>query len=287
MPGKRCRKNRPKIPNIVVVSDTHVGCRLALMAPDGAALDDGGKVMPSTLQLKIWEQWEQFWGEVVPGWVDGEPFYVVHNGDAVDGTHHNATTQWSHNLEDQAEHAYQILKPVVELCEGRYYHIRGTEAHIGKSGVEEERLAKRLGAIPNEHGQFARWELWKRLDGDNGGLIHFLHHIGTTSSSAHETSAINAELAAMYADAGRFGDEPPKVVVRSHRHQSAEIRLPTIGGYASCFVTAAWQLKTPYVWKISGARVRQPQLGGSLVRLGTSELHTQHHVVRMQRSREE
>lgn len=280
----RSRKNTPKIRNIVVVSDTHVGCRLALMHPDGAEIDDGGSVMPSPLQRKIWDHWDEFWGEVVPRWVHGEPFCVVHNGDAIDGTHHNATTQWSHNLEDQGQHAYKLLKPVVDLCEGRYYHIRGTEAHVGKSGAEEEALAKRLEAIPNEYGQHARWELWKRL-GDS--LCHFLHHIGTTSSAAHETSAINAELAAMYADAGRFGDEPPRVVCRSHRHQSAEVRLPCDGGYATCFVTAAWQMKTPYAWKIAGARVRQPQLGGSLIRLGDEELHTRHHVIRMERSREE
>jgi hypothetical protein len=252
-----------------------------LLHPDGAELDDGGTYIPSKFQKKIWSMWDEFWGEWVPKATHGEPYIVVHNGDCVDGVHHGSTSQWSHNLGDQSEHAYKLLKPVVESCEGRYYHIRGTEAHVGKAGTEEERLAKRLGAIPNEEGQHARYELWMRLD---GRLCHFLHHIGTTSSAQHEASAINSELAAMYADAGRFGLEPPMVVVRSHRHRCAEVRLPAQGGYATSMVTASWQGKTSYAWKIAGARVNTPQMGGSLIRAGDQEIHTRHCVFNLERS---
>lgn len=280
--SRRARK-AAGIRNVIVISDTHVGCRLALCHPAGAALDDGGTYQPSPLQRKVWGYWQEFWGEWVPRATHGEPFAVVHNGDAIDGVHHGATTQWSHNLGDQGEHAHAVLKPVVTACEGRYYHIRGTEAHVGKSGAEEERLAKRLGAIPNEEGQHARYELWLRV---SGHLCHFLHHVGTTSSSAHESSAVNAELAGMYADAGRWCRESPRIVVRSHRHRSIEIRLPANDGYATVFVTPAWQLKTPFAWKIAGARISTPQIGGSLIRVGDEELHTRHYVRDIGRSQE-
>lgn len=279
----RRRKPSNEIRNVVVISDSHVGCRLALCHPDGASLDDGGVYMPSRLQLKIWSMWEEFWGEWVPRVTHGEPFTVVHNGDCIDGVHHGSTTQWSHNLRDQSEHAYKILKPIVDLCEGRYYHIRGTEAHVGKSAVEEERLAQRLGAVPNQEGQHARYELWMRVDGH---LCHFLHHIGVTSSAQHEASAINSELTALYADAGRWGHESPLVVVRSHRHRCAEVRLPCRNGYATSMVTACWQLKTPFAWKVAGARVTTPQLGGSLIRAGDEELHTRHCVFNVGRTPE-
>lgn len=280
MPKKR---TRVEIRNVVVISDQHVGDGLGLCHPDGAALDDGGTYYPSKLQRKAWDFWEEFFGEWAPRATKGEPFIVVNNGDVIDGVHHGSTTQWSHNLGDQSEHAYQILKPVVDLCEGRYYHIRGTEAHVGKSAVEEERLAKRLGAIPSEEGQHARYELWLRV---GGYLCHFLHHIGTTSSSQHETSALNAEYAAMCVDAARFGREPPVIVARAHRHRNSEIRLPSRGGYATVFVTACWQLKTPFAWKVAGARVTTPQMGGSLIRVGDEELHTRHCVWDIQRTRE-
>lgn len=274
------RKNKD-IRNIIVFSDTHIGCKLALVHPDGAELDEGGLYKPSPLQLKLWAIWEQFWQEWVPRVTHGEPFAVVHNGDAIDGSHHHATTQWTQNLADQRRHAERILKPVVEACEGRYYHIRGTEAHVGQSGTEEEQLAKSLGAIKSKEGHHARWELWKRL-GDN--LIHFTHHIGTTSSAAHETSAVNAELASAFNEAGRWGHAPPQIIVRSHRHRSCEIRMPAKWGYATAFVTPAWQLKTPYVFRIPGGRNSTPQVGGSLIRLGDEELHTRHMVIDIGRS---
>jgi hypothetical protein len=277
-------KRKEDIRNVIVISDTHVGCQMALCHPDGAALDAGGFYDPSELQRKVYAIWDQFWSEWVPRVTHREPFAVVHNGDAIDGSHHNSTTQWSHNINDQVEHAVQLLTPVVEACEGRYYHIRGTEAHIGQSGVDEENLAKKLGAIPNETGNFARWELWKKI---GPHLVHFSHHIGTTSSAAHETSAVNAELASCFNEAGRWGHAPPAVVVRSHRHRSCEVRLPAKWGYATGFVTPAWQLKTPFVFRIPGGRTSTPQIGGSIIRLGDEELHTRHFVVDIGRGRTE
>jgi len=276
-------RNTKEINNVIVISDTHIGCKLAICHPDGADLDDGGTYKPSKMQKKIWDMWEEFWGEWVPRVTHGEPYVVVHNGDAIDGVHHNSTTQWSHNLGDQSKHAEKILQPVVDLCEGRYFHIRGTEAHVGKSASEEERLARSLGATPNEEGQYARYELWLWV---GEFLSHFLHHIGTTSSAQHEASAVNAELSAIYTDSGRWGRKPPMVVVRSHRHRCSEVRLPSKGGYATALVTACWQVKTPFAWKIAGARVTTPQIGGSLIRSGDEELHTRHCVWETGRSKE-
>lgn len=273
MRSKRAKKSN--IRNLVVVSDTHCGDRLGLCPRDGAHLDDGGMYIPSRLQCVVAGWWAEFWGEWVPQATHGEPYSVVVNGDMIDGDHHGATHQISHNLEDQCEVAYRMFQPVVELCEGRFYVVRGTEAHVGKGGVEEERLAKRLGAIPNREGQYARWELRIRV---GESLCQILHHIGTTGSSAHETSALNAEIAAVLTDAARFHREVPRMIARGHRHRCCEVRLPTKFGYLTCFVTAGWQMKTPFAYKVAGARVTAPQIGGSLIRQGDMEIHTRHQV---------
>lgn len=270
-----------EIKNLIVISDTHSGCRLALCPPGGIKLDDGGTYLPSDLQLKIWGHWEEFWGNWVPEFCRGEPFAVVHNGDALDGVHHGSTTQISQNIGDQLELAYKIMRPIVERCEGRYYHIRGTEAHVGKSGIYEEQLAKRLGAIPNAEGQFARYELWKRV---GSALVHCLHHIGTTGSAAHETSALNAELAAMYVEAARWNEEPPDYVVRSHRHRSSSINVDSAKGFAAVIVTPAWQGKGPFPYKIPGARVSSPQFGGIGIRQGDVEHYYRRKVWPIKRS---
>ena len=205
------------------------------------------------------------------------------NGDALDGVHHGSTTQWSQNLGDQEEMAIGILQPVVAACDGRYYHIRGTEAHSGKSSTEEERLAKALGAIPNDEGQHARYELWAHI---GAGLAHLSHHVGTAGSLACETGALTRELSEAYVEAGRWNNEIPDVICRSHRHRNSEVRIQTYKGFATIFTTPAWQLKTPFTYKIAGARQATPQIGGSVIRCGDEDVYTRHFVRTVSRPKE-
>lgn len=265
-------KKKP-VNNVIVVSDLHCGCRMGLLAPEGAVLDGGLEVKPSRLQLKVWELWTEFWDVWVPKVTRGEPYVVVINGDSLDGVHHNSTTQVSHDLNDQANIAADILRPVAERAEA-FYMIRGTEAHGGPSGVEEERLAKSLGAVRTNY-QHATHELWLEV---GNCLVHFLHTIGTTGSAAYESSGPQKELINAYAESGQWGRRPPNVVVRSHRHRHIEIRVPTSLGYGIVFVTCGWQLKTPFAYKIAGARQSQPQIGGSLIRQGDEDWFTRHMV---------
>jgi hypothetical protein len=267
MPKKRSPQlgtRKVEVDNLVVVSDTHSGCGLALLRPEGFVTDEGNAVLPSPLQRKLWDFWETFWGEFVPEATRGEPFAVVHNGDALDGVHHNSVYQLTHNLERQQEIAEQLLKPVVALADGRYYHVRGTEAHVGKSAQQEEALAKALDAIPSTDGHRARWDLWKKV-GDR--LIHALHHIGTTGSQAYEATAVHKELIESFAEAARWDtDRVPDMIVRSHRHRYIETTFATRHGRGTAVVTPGWQGKTPFAWKIPGARLSRPQFGGVVIR---------------------
>jgi hypothetical protein len=268
------------IANLVVVSDLHVGCQLGLCHPDGARLDGGGVYHPSILQRKVWDWWEEFWQSFVPSATKGEPYAVVINGDILDGVHHNSTTQWSHNLTDQAIMARSILAPVVSGCGGRFYVVRGTESHVGQSAQEEERLSRELGAIANVQGQFARYELWKMV-GDR--LVHCLHHIGTTGSQAYEATAVHKELIESITEAGRWNRRFPDCVVRSHRHRYIEDVIPTANGKAVACVTPAWQLKTGYVFRVAGGRLSEPQIGGLVIRVAHGELFVRPWVQSLER----
>lgn len=269
--------------NIIVISDLHCGCRLGLCPPEGVPLDDGGTYQPSRLQQKVWTWWREFWDDWVPRVTKGERFAVVTNGDVLDGVHHGSTTQISHNLTDQARIAETVLLPIAERAHGLWM-VRGTEAHVGPSATEEERLAQTLEAVPNEDGQRARWDLWLDLAGRR---IHFLHHIGSTGSNAYEATAVGRELVEEYNEAARWGRKRPDCIVRSHRHRHIEVRVPTDQGFAAAFVTPGWQLKTPFAWKIAGARLATPQFGGSLIRLGDEDLYTRHRVWSIEPTREE
>lgn len=284
----RKRHVRPR--SLIVVSDIHAGCRLAICPPEPVHLDDGGTYTASDFQQRIWKLWREFWDEWVPTVTNGEPYDLVINGDAIEGTHHRATTPISHNIDDQQQIAELVLRPIVEKCKasgGSYYHIRGTEAHVGQSAEFEERLARTLGAVKNDEGQSARWDLWKRVGDERGPLVNLLHHIGTTGSAAHEASAVNAELTATFVEAARWRREPPDFVVRSHRHRMIAVDVETGRGHGAAIVTPCWQGKTPFTWKIPGARVSEPQFGGILIRQGDRSNYYDRKVWSIARSRTE
>jgi hypothetical protein len=267
-------KRRPAPRSVIVISDTHCGCRMGLFPDRPVMLDGGIEASPSLLQRKVWALWLEFWNEWVPEATKGEPYIVVMNGDAIDGVHHGSKTQVSQNFADQQAIAVECLSPVVEKAH-TYYHIRGTEAHVGPSGEQEELLARQLGAKPDSEGHAARWELYLDL---HGHLCHFTHHIGTTGSSAYESTAPYKEQVESYLDAGRWDRKPPQVIARSHRHRHIEVRSPSRDGHSVVLVTPGWQLKTPFVYRMPGARASQPQIGGCLIRVGDHQLYTDSRV---------
>ena len=257
-----------KLKNLIVISDLHCGCKLGLCPADGVTLaEGGGRYIPSPMMQKIWDYWREFWDEWVPWVTHRQPFGIVVNGDAVDGRHHGSTHQISQNLSDQDEIAYQVLAPLVDRCKGKFWMVKGTEAHVGPSGEQEELLARRLGAIPDSTGAHARYELWKYLGGTRA-LLHIMHHVGTTGSSAYESTAVYKELVESYVEAGRWGNRPPDCIVRSHRHRHFETKISSAGGRAISVVTPAWQCRTPFTFKVPGGRIAQPMIGGICIRTG-------------------
>jgi len=251
--------------NLVVFSDPHFGCQSGLCPPDGASLSGGGRYKCSRLQAIVFSWWQEFWNEFVPAATHGEPYIVLSNGDTLEGRHHQATTQFSQNLADQQKLAVRVLRPIIRKAE-RFYMVRGTEAHVGPDAENEEKLAEQLKAKQTIDGNYSRYDLWLRM-GDH--LIHALHHIGVTSSTQHETSALNSELSAELVEAAKMHRQPPSVILRAHRHRASEVRIPTDEGPITVAVTPGWQLKmlalntplpTPSGWTTMG----EVQVGGVL-----------------------
>jgi len=272
------------VPNVVVISDLHCGCQMGLCIDRPVRLDGSGHYTPSRLQRIVWQYWLTFWRKFVPWATHGEPFAVVVNGDAIEGVHHGAKTQISQNISDQTCLAMEILRPIAESAAAGLYVVRGTESHVGKSAEHEETLARELGAVPDEDGHHTRYELWLRV---GRGLVHCMHHIGSTGVSHYESTAVMRELAEAYQEAGRWEDEPPDIVVRSHRHRHIQVTVPTRLGYGIAMCTAGWQLHTPYARRIAGARQAPAQFGGSVIRQGDHDLYALHWTRTVGRSREE
>lgn len=269
-----------KIKNAVAISDTHFGCRLGLCPAEGLDLDDGGHYEPSDNQKKVWGYWLNFCNVWLPRTLHKEKFVLIHNGDVVEGRHHSVTTQISQNLADQLRLAKLVLSPLVEKASA-YYQVRGTEAHVGQSAELEEILAQELEAIPTKEGRHSRWELWLRV---GRGLVHFLHHIGTTGSVAYETTAVNKEIVEEYTEAGKTRQIPPDIVVRSHRHRFSLVDVGEEMGSGISVTTPGWQLQTPLTWRSPRGRVSPPQFGGIVIRQGDEELHVRRKIYSIVRS---
>jgi hypothetical protein len=62
---------KARVRNIIVISDTHAGCQLALCPPI-VKLDGGGTYQQSDLQNKLWVMWGFFWKKWVPEVTKGE-----------------------------------------------------------------------------------------------------------------------------------------------------------------------------------------------------------------------
>lgn len=251
-----------KIEHIIVVSDIHAGSSVAVCPPN-FKLDDGGVYRFSRMQSVLWSWWQEFWTEWVPMVTAGDPYIVIVNGDIIDGQVKGSTAQVSVNMEDQARIALELLDPVAKAASGIHI-VRGTEAHNGKSGLWEERIAESLGARKAEGGRYSSWDLWMNFKGQ---LIHFAHHIGCTSSTAAETSALSRELSAAFVESGQFHNRYPDMIVRSHRHRFSQIAIPTAKDVAQVVVTPSWQLHTPHGHRL-GLSMRTPQIGGICISHG-------------------
>lgn len=241
---------------ITVVSDLHIGSSVGLCDESGFQLSDGGVYLGSKFQNAIWKAWQSFFSFANSISANAEKKILIINGDLVDGAHHNTVALATNNIESQEDAAIRMLQPVTKDFDMTFV-TRGTEAHTQPGAQSDERIAKGIGAVKDEIGQYSRWQLW--LDVDNV-IFNIAHHIGTTSSAAYESSAVMREMVAGLVEAGQWGQRLPDVMIRSHRHRFIGLMIPSINGMIQGIVTPGWQLRSPYVERID--RMRMPHIGG-------------------------
>jgi hypothetical protein len=251
------------IPHVVSVADLHSGSSVAL-CPEVVKLDEGGTYRASPQQRWLHERWEEAW-KWAASIIKHDRWGFEYNGDGVEGQHHGCIEPFSLNITTQAQVFMALLEPKIEKASWRGF-VRGTESHDGKQCQALEWAARMLGA--NQiGGNYTNW----LLNVDLGGyLVNYAHHIGTTTSAAYETSALNRELAAAFVEAGQWGEGRPDCLVRSHRHRYSSIEIPTSNDVARVVVTPAWQLHTPFSHKV--AVNRRPQVGMVILSIEHGEL---------------
>lgn len=242
------KKLAPARPVVIAnVGDIHAGSSVAI-SPPVIPLDDGGEYHASKAQLWLYQNWLAYWKRVdeVRKAANAD-LYIILNGDAVDGDHHNTSQLISRNPGAQYTVLADLLKTPLALKPDQVYVVRGTEAHVGHSASHEEGIAnglmrdKRPIIGDPDTGTSSWWHL--RMDVHNTRL-DVTHH-GRTGMREHTRAGI-ASLHAhdILLSHVKSNDQPPNLCLRAHFHRfndsndACSVRVVTNG---------AWQLKTGYV----------------------------------------
>jgi hypothetical protein len=238
---------------LAAVSDLHSNSTIGL-CPPRFKLDDGGTYEASKPQQWLWQCWLSYWQEIKDLAASlSLNVAVVVNGDSTDGDHHDTPQIITRNLDDQLDIALEVLKPALDVAD-KHFIIRGTEAHSGKSGWMEERLAKETGAVANDDTH-SWWHLLLDLD---GVVFDIKHHPESGSmrpwTSGAESNRIAAILVYEYARSGVM----PHVALRAHRHG---FRNSGKTHPIEVFTTPPWQLTTAFGHRI-GVGGNKNAIGG-------------------------
>lgn len=248
---------------LVVLSDGHVGSTVGLW-PGAHRVEGGGEYHANEYQLWLRDCWTEMLTEVAT--FRPKPV-VVYNGDPIQGVNYRDGQLVTNKMDIQVDAALQLYRPLRKLA-SRWFQIRGTEWHEGKSAEFVELMAARLDAEPDpSSGQWSWWELYLDV---GGPVVHFAHHVGVSSVPWYEATVPLRDTLMQLAELWRFyGERAPNVrmVVRSHRHRYIHVDAPPD---IHVVVTPAWQLKTAFGYKRATAMV--PQIGYVVIEWDGQEL---------------
>jgi hypothetical protein len=244
---------------LALVSDLHTNSTIGL-CPPYVELDDGGSYRASATQKWLWRNWQDYWQRVAKARA-GKRLYIIVNGDAADGDHHDTPQIITRNPATQRKIAGQVLEVGTSLTQSgdRLFFVRGTESHVGKSGWLEEELGEDLRAERDtDTGAASSWHLRMEVE---GVALDIAHHGKLGARPWTRANAVNALAAATIMEHAERGEKPPQLVIRAHRHKTAD----SYDNYHVCraIQMPAWQLMTAFSHKVATGSLAD--IGGLIV----------------------
>ena len=229
---------------VICIADTHINSTVGLSAPE-ITDDDGDIYRQSLIQEWLWHNFNKCISDI-KRLTKGYRRNIILNGDIVDlDAKHRSNQMVSRNPATVMELADLTLEPVLDIAD-RLFVVRGTEAHVGRSGWIEESLAQRYGAVPDKDlGNSSWWHLRAMFSGVRFDIAHH------TSMGTLEWTYPNMIFRLVQQTRLRYmnwGEQPPDVVVRAHRHVHVDtgLTLSTRGVCLPC-----WQYATSYLYRIN------------------------------------
>jgi hypothetical protein len=249
----------------LVLSDGHVGSTVGLW-PGSHPIEGGGEYWANKYQVWLGECWQAMLTEVAA--FRPKPI-VIYNGDPIQGVSPKDGQLITNRVDIQIRAAHEVYQPLRRLA-SRWYQVRGTEWHEGKSAEFVELLAANLQTERDPaSGQWTWWELYLAVE-EGGPVIHFAHHVGMSSVPWYEATVPLRDTLLLLAELWRFyGQRAPNVrmVVRSHRHRFIHVDAPPD---LHAVVTPAWQLKGAFSHKKAASML--PQIGYVVIEWDGQEL---------------
>lgn len=191
---------------------------------------------------------------------------LVHNGDAIDGDHHNSADVCTTNELEQADIHIEIMEDIKKRIGWQrgdeLYYTRGTGLHVKKW---EDYIADRTNSVFS--GAFGAWE---RLELKiNGRLFIWSHHGAAAGYGASEGNALRNKLKSFQEMRVKYGGEMPSVIFFGHVHQPIyavhayhqNLEYKEIRGV----ITPSWQRKTAFAWQV--ATLAPSVIGGVYVKV--------------------
>jgi len=238
---------------VILVADTHINSKTALCAPS-IYDDDGNKHEQNKIQKWLWLKWKTCIKDI-DELTSGYKRTVVFDGDIIELDAKNRSNQViSKNPSTILSTVDKTIQPLEALSD-RMFVIRGTEAHVGKSGWIEDMMAEKYQAITDpETNRFSWWHLRAKFAGVKFDIAHHASMGTLPWTYANNVMKLVQLTRYHYLD---WNEEPPDVVVRAHNHRFADSgeTFSTRGVFLPC-----WQFHNSYLYRI-GKENDRPHIG--------------------------
>lgn len=245
---------------LAILSDMHSGSSRALFL-NREWQDEHQNHKPNDKQREIYKVFERCM-QYTSERRKGKRLIAIHNGDAIEGLHHNSYLQICVlNTDSQREIHTELMDTFLRKAKfsrkdgDRLFYVRGTETHVEDKETE---IAKDLGAEKANGEQYVFDHLELEV---NGRLIWVVHHGKKRGAGANEGNSLRNFLRDIYFDCQKVGKRPPDLLISGHTH------TPTwnvfVGRKESGYhiihgvICPSWQAKTRFAYKIAPVDVNE------------------------------
>ena len=240
----------------VVVSDFHSGSNHALFPDRIWGGNNGNTHAPNSKQMKIRKHFEAFCADVKSRRKD-KKIKLIHNGDAIDGDHHNSNDVCTRDILQQADIHIELMNELQKRIGWQrgdeIFYTKGTQTHVNE---REQYIADQMNA--GEVHNFLKLET-------NGVLSWFAHHGPRAGKGPNEGNAVYNWLKAVYYDELKEGTRVPDIIYTGHVHKPTYapfgyrlegFKFRVLHGV----IVPSWQSKTVYAWE--KAAIERNRIGG-------------------------